>query len=154
MNKNRVIGIILAAVAVLFLIMTNRLPVSQYATAVGPKVFPNIASVGLLLCAAGLFFKRMPSEKRKPFLDKAGWIRVLKLGLLLALYPVMFGFLGFIVESLVLLYFMITVFDLEKQEPVWKRLAVTGVTTAALYFLFVFAINIRLPAGRVFELLR
>jgi len=28
------------------------------------------------------------------------------------------------------------------------------VTTAALYFLFVYAINIRLPAGSVFELLR
>ena len=81
MNKNKIIGIVLALVSILFLYMTSRLPASRYSGMVGPTVFPYIAAGGLLLCAVALFFKKeTDDEKTKgPFLDRAGWIRVLKL---------------------------------------------------------------------------
>ena len=134
--------------------MTSQLPDSQYSGAVGPKVFPYIAAIGLLLCSIGIFFHKPHGKATKPFMDRAGWVRILKLSLLLALYPVMFIYLGFIVASIVLLFVMITMFDLEKEEPLWKRSLVSLVTTGALYVLFVHLINIRLPAGKLFELLR
>lgn len=155
MNKNRIIGIVLGFISILFLLMTKQLPTSKYSTVIGPRVFPYIASGGLLLCAVGLFFKK-ETEKEKakgPFLDKKGWFRVLKLCILLAAFPLMFKYLGFIIASFILLYIMISLFDLEKTEPVWKKISATVGVTGILYIIFIYVINIRLPAGDLIKLL-
>lgn len=149
MSKNKIIGITLGLISILFLFMTSQLPISKYSTVIGPKVFPNIASGGLLLCSIGLFFKRdSRKEKEKgPFLDKAGWIRVLKLLILLALFPLFFKYFGFIISSFLLLFIMITFFDLGKEEPIWKKLLASVLVTVILFVLFIFIIKVRLPAG-------
>lgn len=154
MNKNRIIGIVLALVSVLFLVMTSQLPSSKYSGMVGPKVFPYIAAGGLLLCAIALFFKKeTENEKDKgPFLDKAGWIRVLKLVILLALFPVMFKFLGFIISAVILLFIMISLFDLGKKESIWKKILVTVSVTGILYVVFIYVINIKLPTGDLIKM--
>lgn len=149
MSKNRIIGIVLGAISLLFLYMTSQLPVSKYSTAIGPKVFPNIASGGLLLCAIALFFKKdgIGAKEAKPFLDRAGWYRVLKLLILLALFPLIFLYLGFIIASLTLLFVMITFFDLNHEESLVKKVISSVSVTAILYVLFVYVINVRLPTG-------
>ena len=154
MNKNRIIGIVLALVSVLFLVMTSQLPSSRYSGMVGPKVFPYIAAGGLLLCAIALFFKKeTENEKAKgPFLDKAGWIRVLKLVILLALFPVMFKYLGFIISAVILLFIMISLFDLGKKESIWKKILVTVSVTGILYVVFIYVINIKLPTGDLIKM--
>lgn len=154
MNKNRIIGIVLALVSVLFLVMTSQLPSSRYSGMVGPKVFPYIAAGGLLLCAIALFFKKeTENEKDKgPFLDKAGWIRVLKLVILLALFPVMFKYLGFIISAVILLFIMISLFDLGKKESIWKKILVTVSVTGILYVVFIYVINIKLPTGDLIKM--
>jgi hypothetical protein len=122
---------------------------------VGPEVFPYIASVGLLLCAVGLFFKKDRKDGRNgggPFLDKQGWIRVLKLSALLVSFPIVFTYFGFIIAALLLLYVMISLFDLGKEETVFKKGLVSVVVTAILYVLFVYLVKINLPIGKFFEL--
>lgn len=153
MNKNRVIGIVLGLVSTYFLYMTSQLPISKYSTVIGPRVFPYIASGGLLLCAIGLFFKRETEEDKNkgPFLTKEGWFRILKLCLLLASFPLLFTYLGFIVAAVVLLYIMITMFDIEKTEKIWKKAVTTASVTAVLYALFTYIIKIQLPKGKLFE---
>ncbi len=155
MNKNRVIGIVLTLVSLLFLILTSQLPTSRYSGMVGPKVFPYIASGGLLLCAVALFFKK-ETEKEKgkgPFLDKAGWLRVLKLVILLAMFPVMFKYLGFIISALILLFIMISMFDLSKTESIWKKIFITVSVTVILYVVFIYIIKIKLPTGDLIRML-
>ena len=153
MSKNRIIGIILGLVSLLYLYMTSQLPVSRYSTAIGPRVFPYIAAGGLLLCAIGLVFKKETArEKSKgPFLSREGWIRVLKLSVLLALFPLLFKFFGFLVAAVFLLYTMITLFDLEHGESFRKKAMVTLSVTAALYLLFIYVIKIQLPRGDLIE---
>ena len=155
MNKNKIIGIVLGAVSILFLILTSQLPTSRYSGMVGPTVFPYIGAGGLLLCAIGLMFKRETEEEKAkgPFLDKAGWFRILKLCILLAAFPLMFQYLGFIISALILLYVMISLFDIGKEEPVWKKaLATVGVTTV-LYVVFIYLINIKLPTGELIKMI-
>lgn len=155
MNKNQIIGIVLTLVSVLFLILTSQLPTSRYSGMVGPTVFPYIAAGGLLLCGIALFFKRMTDEEKEkdPFLDKAGWFRVLKLVILLAFFPVMFKYLGFIISAIVLLFIMISLFDLGKKESVLKKILVTAAVTGTLYVVFIYVINIKLPSGDLIKML-
>ena len=155
MNKNRIIGIVLGLVGLLFLLLTSRLPINEYATVIGPRVFPYIASGGLFLCAVGLFFRKETEEEKKkgPFLDRAGWIRVLKLCILLAFFPLLFKYLGYIISSCILLFLMITFFDLKKEVKAWKRGLVTVIVVGILYTLFTFVIKIKLPTGDLIDLI-
>ena len=145
----------MALVSALFLILTSQLPTSRYSGMVGPKVFPYIAAGGLMLCAIALFFKKeTENEKsRGPFLDRAGWIRVLKLVILLALFPVMFKYLGFIISAIILLFIMISLFDLAKTESIWKKIFVTASVTGILYVVFIYVIKIKLPIGDLIKML-
>lgn len=135
--------------------MTFQLPVSQYGSAVGAKFFPNIASIWLMLCGIGLLFKKetMKEKSKGPFLTKEGWLRVLKLIILLSVFPLMFEYLGFIISSFVLLFVMITIFDLGKEEPLWKKVLAAVSVTSVLYVLFTFIIQIRLPMGSLMKMI-
>ncbi len=154
MNKNRITALILAAVSILFLVMAYMLPESKFGTSVGADIFPYIAAGGLLLCSVALFFRKESEKDKVPFLDKAGWLRVLKATVVLLLFPFIFQYLGFFPASLFLLFFLIRMFDLEKEAPVWKVALITVVITTVLYVLFRFVLGTRLPSGELFELLK
>lgn len=154
MSKNRIIGIVLGLVSIGFLYMTSQLPESKYSTAIGPDAFPYLSAGGLLLCAIAIFFRR-PTEKDKvPFLDKAGWMRALKMSVLICLFPLLFHFLGFIIASLALLFPMILIFDLENKEAAWKAAIITIVLTLVIMLIFEKLLNTSLPSGVFFDLLR
>lgn len=158
MKKDRVTGIILALVALLFLYMTSMLPKSKFSTVVGAGVFPNIAAGGLLICAVALIAKRDRPDgsdrKRKPFLSAEGWLRVLKLTVLLAAFPFTFNYLGFLVAAFALLALMIRMFDMERTVPVPKLLLIAAVLTGTVYFMFVVVFKTQLPHGELFDLVR
>lgn len=155
MKKDRVIGLILALVALAFLVMARQLPKSKYGTAVGADIFPTIAAGGLLLCAVALIAKRGDADrKKKHFLSAEGWLRVLKLTALLAAFPFAFDFLGFPVSAFILLAVMIRMFDLERKVPVWKLLLIAAVITGVIYFTFVKLFQTQLPLGELFEMIK
>lgn len=155
MKKDRLIGFILGAISVVFLIMTRMLPKSRFATTVGPDVFPYLASGGLLLCSIGLIFKRDKTKKEaKPFLDKQGWIRVAKLGLILVSFPFLFQYVGFYIAAVVFLFFMIRLFDLDKDVAVWKIALISVIISTTLYLLFTYPLKIQLPHGVLFDLIK
>ncbi len=152
-NKDRIIGAILGAVSLLYLYMTWSLPASKTATLVGPKVFPYLASGGLLLCSVALMLKRRPATRThgsKLFLDRNGWERVAKLLGLLVLYPVLFHYAGFISASILFLFFMITLFDLEKTVPKWKTALISIGVSLSFHGLFTILLKIQLPVGVIF----
>jgi putative tricarboxylic transport membrane protein len=155
LNKDRLIGLILGAVSIAFLIMSYRLPESKFSTTVGSDVFPYLASGMLLMCSIGLVFKRGgQEEKEKPFLDMNGWTRIAKLGIVLILFPVLFHYAGFIIASLVFLFLMIRLFDLEREVSFRKKALITVTTTGVLYLLFTYLLKIQLLYGYLLDLVK
>lgn len=155
MKKDRITGISLGFVSVLFLYMTWALPSTKNGTAVGPKVFPYGAAGGLLLCSIALILKRGDSrDKGEPFLDAQGWLRVAKLLCLLVLFPILLHFIGFPAASLTFLLLMISLFDLDREVPLWKRAAVSLAVTAVLFAIFSYILKIQLPKGLAFDFIR
>ena len=68
-------------------------------------------------------------------------------------YPFLLRYLGFIISSLVLLFGLIWLFDIEKKESILKKIIFTVVTTAVVFVLFKYALKIKLPGGELFDLL-
>jgi len=155
LKKDRIVGSILGVISIGFLVMTRMLPKSRFSTTVGPRLFPYLAAGGLLLCAIGLVIKPgADDDRQKAFLDRNGWIRVGKLAAVLIIFPLLFYYTGFIATSLVFLFMMIRMFDLDREVPIWKTAVVTVVITAILYLVFSYLLKIQLPRGEVFTLLK
>ncbi len=151
MKKDTLTGILLACVSIAFLYMTHELPEAKNVTIVGPTLFPYLAAGGLLLCSIALIFRRTPENAdEKPFLDKAGWLRSVKLVVLLVLFPIMFNLFGFIISAIFLLFFMIRMFDLDRAVSLLKAAGVSCGVTIVLFLLFSYALKIQLPQGIIF----
>lgn len=155
MKKDKVTGIVLGFVSLLFLFMTWSLPVSRNSATVGPRTFPYMAGGGLLLCAIALLLQKDDRrDKDKAFLDRAGWLRVVKLLGLLILFPLLFHFAGFITASFIFLFLMILLFDLDREVPIIKNAALSLAITISLFALFTYLLKIQLPRGIIFEMIR
>ena len=83
---------------------------------------------------------------QEPFLTKNGWIRIAKMSVVVIAYPFLLRYCGFIVSSLVLLFGLIWLFDLEKKESILKKIIFTVVTTAVVFVVFKYALQIKLPS--------
>jgi putative tricarboxylic transport membrane protein len=127
--------------------MTLRLKVrgNQAATDPGPKLFPLIAGIGLLICAICILLQKEKDEK--PFLSKKGWLLILILAGSMGAYVVCLKYVGFLICTPFLLFGTSTLFSTDKKVPVVKRLGFSLVVPVILYVIFVKALNIQLPNG-------
>ena len=92
-KKDRIVGAIVTLLGVLFIVLTFILiPDKAKGDDPGPRLFPLIGSVGMVIFGIGMFFdamKRAGTDQDKPakqFLDKDGWLRVLKIAVLFVAY--------------------------------------------------------------------
>ena len=111
----------------------------------GPRIFPYLCGGGLGLCGFCLMFEK-PKGKPKQYLDKAGWLRVLKCFLLLALYAVLMYLFGYFISTLISSFLMMRVLSHGKAS--WlSTILVTVLTTGIVYVVFIYVLKTILPAG-------
>lgn len=152
LNKDRWIGIGLAAAGLIMCFLTGGITTTGQATAndIGSKFFPYLASGGLTLCGAGVFATgRKTEEKQEAFMPKAGYKRM---GILLAVmmaYVVLLSYIGFIAASPIMLFFVINLLAGEKRPKFLVSVAFSVVMTAVIYVFFVHVLNILLPPFRL-----
>ena len=165
MTKDKISGIIILLTGIIWMLLTTQVKGNAFSTVIGPELFPNIASGGLILCGLGLILRREKRKEKeesedtggdnndkKPFFSREGWIRVTKLSLALIAYPFILDYLGFIIASVYLLFITTTLFDLEKKLPLVKRIIFSVIVTAAAFLFFAYVLNLMLPSGKLIRL--
>lgn len=130
------------------MVLTTQVKGNAFSTVIGPELFPNLASGGLILCGIGLLLRKQKGES-KPFLSRDGWKRVGKLSLTLVVYPFMLEYLGFIVASFYLLFVTVTLFDLKRTLSLRRRLIFPVLITAPAYIFFQYVLDLPLPVGEI-----
>lgn len=151
LNKERVISLLFFVFALVMIYSTSQLK-SMFAIAttdVGPKLFPYMASGGILLCSIGKFVTA-GNKASKPYLDKEGWKRVVVIFLVFILYLLSMYYFGFLISTPIFLaLFVLSMREENKLHPV--NLTIFAVLlTAILYFVFQVLIKVRLPVGEIF----
>ena len=153
MKKDRLIGLIalVLGIAALACTMMIQTPVNAASsTEPGPRLFPMIASVLLIVCGLGLIFQKQ--KDYEPYLTKEQWIR---LGALLAafiLYCAGLHFLGFVAATPIMLFTAMTMFlGGQKLSPVIRVVYSVGVT-AVIYVVFVIVLKTNIPLGMLAQL--
>ena len=143
MSSDRITGLVLLGLALVYGVGAARVKVGFGSGPLGPKGFPLLLAVCLGLVALGIFFKNDISPER---FKRKSWLDLLLVSASFLAYAYLILPIGFIVATTLETSFVSQRFG----AKLWQA-AVTGVLASlAMYALFVYALGIPLPTGRIF----
>ena len=152
MRHDMVTGIVGLLTCIFFFIMTQQ--VRQPATLLepGPRLLPYVAIFLIGISSIALIVKGYKEREiaEKPYFPKGGVIKVTKSFLMLVIYAVAMTYLGFVITTpFATAAFIYDLKGNSEVKPV-STVIISVVVTAVLYAMFVFAFQIKLPAGVLF----
>ena len=118
----------------------------------GPRLLPYVAIFLIGISSIALIVKGYKEREiaEKPYFPKGGVIKVTKSFLMLVIYAVAMTYLGFVITTpFATAAFIYDLKGNSEVKPV-STVIISVVVTAVLYAMFVFAFQIKLPAGVLF----
>ena len=150
MRHDMVTGIVGLLTCIFFFIMTQQ--VRQPANLLEPGPLPYVAIFLIGISSIALIVKGYKEREiaEKPYFPKGGVIKVTKSFLMLVIYAVAMTYLGFVITTpFATAAFIYDLKGNSEVKPV-STVIISVVVTAVLYAMFVFAFQIKLPAGVLF----
>ena len=148
MIADRVIFVLILVLAGVYFWATQQIPSLEIGDPLGPKAFPRLLGVGLLLTAALLgvemwkarYEKRPPTDPQK----KVEYLVVAGVAIWTAGYFMLFEPLGFLFATIIFLLGLTNYFNRGK----WLANGLTSILfSAGIYFMFTKALGVNLARG-------
>ena len=152
MRHDMVTGIVGLLTCIFFFIMTQQVRQPANLLEPGPRLLPYVAIVLIGISSIALIVKGYKEREiaEKPYFPKGGVIKVTKSFLMLVIYAVAMTYLGFVITTpFATAAFIYDLKGNSEVKPV-STVIISVVVTAVLYAMFVFAFQIKLPAGVLF----
>ncbi|MBE0496185.1 MAG: tripartite tricarboxylate transporter TctB family protein [Campylobacterales bacterium] len=143
MIADRLFGIFLLAVGIYVLYGGLALEVPFSYDPLGPSAFP--AGIGATLALLSLFVIIKPRPMHFPELPTA--VKTVLIVVLLLAYQLSFNFLGFILATIILVFFISKIFKGTTKQALGASIGVS----VSVYFIFSFLLEVPLPAGTLFK---
>ena len=159
LKKDRLLGIIVLVIAAFFAYFTGKLGATNVEGDPGPKMFPYMGSIIMALCGIMLLVKPEKKEKGK-FLSRDELKHAALLFGIYVLFVVMMKYLGFVITAPIVLFIVSFLFskisdpDAATKKRIIRSLIYSAAVTAALYLVYVVALDAKLPSGALLKLLR
>lgn len=145
-------GIVGLITCVFFFIMTQQVRQPANLLEPGPKLLPYVALFLIGISSIALIVKgyRERAVEEKPYFPKGGVKKVSKSFVMLVVYAIAMTYLGFILTTpFATAAFIYDLRGNSEVKPVPTAI-ISVIVTAVLYAMFVFAFQIKLPAGILF----
>ena len=152
MRHDMVTGIVGLLTCIFFFIMTQQVRQPANLLEPGPRLLPYVAIFLIGISSIALIVKGYKEREiaEKPYFPKCGVIKVTKSFLMLVIYAVAMTYLGFVITTpFATAAFIYDLKGNSEVKPV-STVIISVVVTAVLYAMFVFAFQIKLPAGVLF----
>ena len=152
MRHDMVTGIVGLLTCIFFFIMTQQVRQPANLLEPGPRLLPDVAIFLIGISSIALIVKGYKEREiaEKPYFPKGGVIKVTKSFLMLVIYAVAMTYLGFVITTpFATAAFIYDLKGNSEVKPV-STVIISVVVTAVLYAMFVFAFQIKLPAGVLF----
>ena len=152
MRHDMVTGIVGLLTCIFFFIMTQQVRQPANLLEPGPRLLPYVAIFLIGISSIALIVKGYKEREiaEKPYFPKGGVIKVTKSFLMLGIYAVAMTYLGFVITTpFATAAFIYDLKGNSEVKPV-STVIISVVVTAVLYAMFVFAFQIKLPAGVLF----
>ena len=152
MRHDMVTGLVGLLTCIFFFIMTQQVRQPANLLEPGPRLLPYVAIFLIGISSIALIVKGYKEREiaEKPYFPKGGVIKVTKSFLMLVIYAVAMTYLGFVITTpFATAAFIYDLKGNSEVKPV-STVIISVVVTAVLYAMFVFAFQIKLPAGVLF----
>lgn len=152
MRHDMVTGIVGLLTCIFFFIMTQQVRQPANLLEPGPRLLLYVAIFLIGISSIALIVKGYKEREiaEKPYFPKGGVIKVTKSFLMLVIYAVAMTYLGFVITTpFATAAFIYDLKGNSEVKPV-SIVIISVVVTAVLYAMFVFAFQIKLPAGVLF----
>lgn len=152
MRHDMVTGIVGLLTCIFFFIMTQQVRQPANLLEPGPRLLPYVAIFLIGISSIALIVKGYKEREiaEKPYFPKGGVIKVTKSFFMLVIYAVAMTYLGFVITTpFATAAFIYDLKGNSEVKPV-STVIISVVVTAVLYAMFVFAFQIKLPAGVLF----
>lgn len=152
MRRDMVTGIVGLLTCIFFFIMTQQVRQPANLLEPGPRLLPYVAIFLIGISSIALIVKGYKEREiaEKPYFPKGGVLKVTRSFLMLVVYAIAMTYLGFVITTpFATAAFIYNLKGNSEVKPVSTAI-ISVVVTAALYAMFVFAFQIKLPAGVLF----
>ena len=122
----------------------------------GPRMFPYIAAAGIVICAVLSMIFDGPKEaqqEKRPYLDKAGWVR---LGIIFGEFILLalgMHFLGLLIAGSVMMFVFIMTLKRDKKVNIPFALCLSVGLSCLVYFGFTRVFHMVMPTGVLWDML-
>lgn len=150
-GRNQISGIVLTIIGVIVTIMVSQFKIGMTLAYPGPKLFPLIGSVGLILLGIGIFFQR-EEDAKKIEISKTMLIRIAIMTALTSVYVLGLKYLGFIISSPLYVFASTALFTKaapDNKSKWWHWLIYSIAVVVIVYVAYVYAFSLRLPRGKL-----
>ena len=152
MRRDMITGIVGLLTCIFFFIMTQQVRQPANLLEPGPRLLPYVAIFLIGISSIALIVKGYKEREiaEKPYFPKGGVLKVTRSFLMLVVYAIAMTYLGFVITTpFATAAFIYDLKGNSEVKPVSTAI-ISVVVTAALYAMFVFAFQIKLPAGVLF----
>ncbi|MGM9659591.1 MAG: tripartite tricarboxylate transporter TctB family protein [Faecousia sp.] len=159
-NKTYIMGILCLLFAAWIAWQTSSIPTKLVSNEPGPKMFPYISAAGIAVMAVlSMIFdgkkekEAKESGEAKPYLDKAGWLRMGLVLLECLIFAVSMNLIGFWLTAMIGMFvFIWTLKGKKKINIVFAIILCVGLSSLC-YFGFTRGFHIPLPSGTLWKAL-
>ncbi|MCC8127872.1 MAG: tripartite tricarboxylate transporter TctB family protein [Clostridiales bacterium] len=153
MRRDTITGIVGLLGCAFFLVQTQSIKQPAKLLEPGPRLLPYVAIILIALSSVALIIKGFKDRniEEKPYFPKGGILKITKSYLMLVVYAIAMTYLGFLITTpFATLAFIYDLKGTSKVKLV-PSIIISVLVTAALYAMFVFGFQVKLPAGAFFE---
>lgn len=159
-NKTYIMGILCLLFAAWIAWQTSSIPTKLVSNEPGPKMFPYISAAGIAVMAVlSMIFdgkkekEAKESGEAKPYLDKAGWLRMGLVLLECLVFAVSMNLIGFWLTAMIGMFvFIWTLKGKKKINIIFTVILCVGLSSLC-YFGFTRGFHIPLPSGTLWKAL-
>lgn len=147
-KRDQIMGCITILLGLIVFYLTSQFKTPFTASYPGPKLLPSIAAFGFIVCGAGIFIESMINKKEdKVFMVKEGWLRMIYVLLLLALYVFAMTYVGYLIATPFIVYILTSLFAKGSRTTMISRILFSVLLTGSIYAIYVLAFGLGLPTG-------
>lgn len=151
-KRDQITGVVLVILGIVVFLMTTTFSIPIKLSYPGPRMLPDIAAFGFVVCGLGILIESVISKKKEAgYLKKEGWLKVGTVFVIIAGYIAGMMVVGYLIATPVILYALTTIFAKGSSSTLKGRVLFSILTTVIIYLIYVFAFDLTLPLGVLFD---
>ena len=152
MKRDTITGIVGIIAVIIFFGLTQMFKQVPNLIEPGPKMLPYVGLAVILLSSIMLLIQGLRDKsEEKPYFPEGGKKKVAQGYIALVIYGIAMTLVGFLITTPFAMTYFINMLKGDEKVKLWQMIFISVVVTAALYAMFVFGFQVKLPSGILFK---